>query len=59
MPIVGGKTASLGEMFRELTPKGVEMSDGFAFTVAGYWHSNAARTVFQTTRAILKTEKQS
>jgi phosphoenolpyruvate synthase/pyruvate phosphate dikinase len=46
-------------MFRELTPKGVEVPDGFAFTVAGYWHSNAARTVFQTTRAILKTEKQS
>ena len=59
VPIVGGKTASLGEMFRELTPKGVEMSDGFAITAAGYWHSNAGRTVFQTTRAILKTEKQS
>jgi phosphoenolpyruvate synthase/pyruvate phosphate dikinase len=46
-------------MFRELTPKGVEVSDGFAITAAGYWHSNAGRTVFQTTRAILKTEKQS
>ena len=59
VPIVGGKTASLGEMFRELTPKGVEVPDGFAITAAGYWHSNAGRTVFQTTRAILKTEKQS
>ena len=38
VPIVGGKTASLGEMFRELTPKGVEVPDGFAITAAGYWH---------------------
>jgi pyruvate,water dikinase len=38
VPIVGGKTASLGEMFRELTPKGVKVPDGFAITAAGYWH---------------------
>jgi pyruvate,water dikinase len=37
VPLVGGKTASLGEMFRELTPKGVNVPDGFAITVAGYW----------------------
>jgi len=36
--IVGGKTASLGEMFRELIPKGIKVPDGFAITVAGYWH---------------------
>ena len=41
MQIVGGKTASSGEMFRELTPKAVEVSDGFAITAAGYWLSNA------------------
>ncbi|MGE5213066.1 MAG: phosphoenolpyruvate synthase [Nitrospirota bacterium] len=35
---VGGKTASLGEMFRELTAKGVKVPDGFAITAAGYWH---------------------
>ena len=38
VPIVGGKTASLGEMFRELKPKGVKVPDGFAITAAGYWH---------------------
>lgn len=38
VPLVGGKTASLGEMFRELTPKGVKVPDGFAITAAGYWH---------------------
>ncbi len=34
--IVGGKNASLGEMFRALTPRGVRVPDGFAVTTAGY-----------------------
>lgn len=38
VPTVGGKTASLGEMFRELTPKGVKVPNGFAITAAAYWH---------------------
>ncbi len=33
---VGGKTASLGEMFRELTPKGVRVPDGFAIPADAY-----------------------
>ncbi len=36
MPTVGGKTASLGEMFRELAPKGVKVPDGFAITAQAY-----------------------
>lgn len=36
VPIVGGKNASLGEMIRELTAKGVKIPDGFAITAAGY-----------------------
>jgi phosphoenolpyruvate synthase/pyruvate phosphate dikinase len=36
VPLVGGKTASLGEMFRELTPKGVNVPDGFAITAQAY-----------------------
>ena len=36
VPTVGGKTASLGEMFRELTPKGVKVPDGFAITAQAY-----------------------
>jgi pyruvate, water dikinase len=36
VPLVGGKTASLGEMFRELTPKGVKVPDGFAITAQAY-----------------------
>lgn len=30
IPLVGGKNASLGEMYRELTPKGVRVPNGFA-----------------------------
>ena len=38
VPLVGGKNASLGEMFRNLTPKGVKVPDGFAVTAAAYRH---------------------
>ena len=34
--IVGGKNASLGEMYRELAPKGVRIPNGFAVTADGY-----------------------
>ena len=36
LPLVGGKNASLGEMFRELAPLGVRIPDGFAVTAQGY-----------------------
>jgi len=32
IPQVGGKNASLGEMRRELIPKGVSIPDGYAVT---------------------------
>jgi pyruvate, water dikinase len=38
IPLVGGKNASLGEMFRELAPKGVKVPDGFAITSDAYRH---------------------
>ena len=38
VPIVGGKNASLGEMFQKLTSKGVNVPDGFATTAEAYWH---------------------
>ncbi len=34
---VGGKNASLGELFRELQPQGVRVTDGFATTADAYW----------------------
>ena len=36
VPQVGGKTASLGELFRALTPRGVRVPDGFAITADAY-----------------------
>jgi len=38
VPTVGGKNASLGEMFQKLTSKGVQVPDGFATTAEAYWH---------------------
>jgi pyruvate,water dikinase len=36
VPLVGGKNASLGEMHRELVPKGIRVPDGFAVTAEAY-----------------------
>ncbi len=36
IPLVGGKNASLGEMYRELTPRGIRIPNGFAVTADGY-----------------------
>jgi len=35
--LVGGKNASLGEMFNQLAPKGIKIPDGFATTAEAYW----------------------
>ena len=32
VPLVGGKNASLGEMYQNLTKKGVKIPNGFAVT---------------------------
>jgi len=38
IPIVGGKNASLGEMYRELTRQGIKIPNGFAITAEAYWY---------------------
>ena len=38
VPEVGGKNASLGEMYRTLTGEGVRVPNGFAVTAAAYRH---------------------
>jgi pyruvate,water dikinase len=35
--LVGGKNASLGEMYRNLTPKGIKIPNGFAITAIAYF----------------------
>jgi pyruvate, water dikinase len=36
IPLVGGKNASLGEMYRELTVQGINIPNGFAITAQAY-----------------------
>ena len=36
LPLVGGKNASLGELFQRLTPLGVHVPDGFALTAGAF-----------------------
>lgn len=36
VPLVGGKNASLGELYRELAPQGLLVPNGFAITAEGY-----------------------
>ena len=38
VPLVGGKNASLGEMFSKLTKKGINVPDGFAISASAYWY---------------------
>ncbi|MEJ0055647.1 MAG: phosphoenolpyruvate synthase [Bacteroidota bacterium] len=37
LPLVGGKSASLGEMIRNLSSLGINIPSGFAITVKAYW----------------------
>lgn len=37
LPLVGGKNASLGEMFQHLSEEGIMVPDGFATTGMAYW----------------------
>ncbi|MDO8654445.1 MAG: phosphoenolpyruvate synthase [Undibacterium sp.] len=38
VPLVGGKNASLGEMYHELTAQGIRVPNGFAITAEAYRH---------------------
>ncbi len=38
IPLVGGKNASLGEMYQKLMPQGVNVPNGFAITAEAYRH---------------------
>jgi pyruvate,water dikinase len=54
VPLVGGKNASLGEMFQALTPHGVRVPDGFAITAEGYRHFLRSAGLDRRIDAILK-----
>lgn len=46
VPLVGGKNASLGEMYQSLSPKGVRIPNGFAVTAHAY------RTLLERSNAL-------
>ncbi|MGV8162875.1 MAG: phosphoenolpyruvate synthase [Candidatus Nanoarchaeia archaeon] len=53
VPLVGGKNASLGEMYRLLVPKGVKIPNGFALTATAYRRFIEANKLDQEIRNIL------
>jgi len=50
---VGGKNASLGELYRELAPRGVRVPNGFAITADGYRRFLAANKLDDRIREAL------
>jgi len=55
VPLVGGKNASLGEMYRNLTKKGVRVPNGFAVTAHAYDYFVEAAGIKRKIRDILKS----
>jgi pyruvate,water dikinase len=53
IPQVGGKNASLGEMRRELIPKGVSIPDGYAVTANAYRYLLKSSGVVEQMKQIL------
>lgn len=54
VPLVGGKNASLGEMYRTLSAKGVRVPNGFATTAEAYRHFFKVTGLEEKIRKILK-----
>ncbi|HWQ45192.1 MAG TPA: phosphoenolpyruvate synthase [Methanosarcina barkeri] len=54
VPLVGGKNASLGEMYRELTSKGVRIPNGFSVTAEAYWHTLKAGGILEKLKKTLE-----
>ncbi len=53
VPLVGGKNASLGEMYRELTERGVRIPNGFAITAPAYRYAVDAAGVVDELHTLL------
>jgi len=53
-PIVGGKNASLGEMYSVLVPKGIKIPNGFALTSKAYWYFLESNNIRKKIEQIFK-----
>jgi pyruvate,water dikinase len=51
--LVGGKNASLGEMYRNLKSKEINIPDGFAVTSTGYWSFINHNNLFDNLNSVL------
>nr|WP_321227953.1 phosphoenolpyruvate synthase [uncultured Psychroserpens sp.] len=51
--LVGGKNASLGEMYNKLTSKGVRVPNGFATTSAAFWEFLKENEIQETLKVLL------
>ena len=51
--LVGGKNASLGEMYRELTPQEIKLPNGFAVTAEAYWYLVKSGNILPKMKKIL------
>lgn len=54
IPKVGGKNASLGEMYSELRSQGINVPNGFSVTADAYWHFIQFNNLGVTIENILK-----
>ncbi len=57
VPRVGGKNASLGEMYSFLTPKGIKVPNGFAVTADAFRYFLSANKLDAKIKEILKDKK--
>ena len=54
VPLVGGKNASLGEMYRNLAEKGINIPNGFAITAQAYQYLIKKTGIGDNIRSLLK-----
>jgi pyruvate,water dikinase len=54
LELVGGKSASLGEMYQKLTLYGIKIPNGFAITAEAYFHFLKAAGIQKEIKKILK-----
>jgi pyruvate,water dikinase len=51
--LVGGKNASLGELYRKLAPQGINVPNGFAITADAYWELVRSANLFERIKELL------
>lgn len=54
VPLVGGKNASLGEMYQKLTKKRIKVPNGFAVTAKAYQYLIESAGIDKQIRDVLK-----